>query len=247
MIKFMLVSRRKPGDTQEKYFYEWGIIHVALMITTPSVMRTFRRYAQHFTVNGVDGDRLLYPLSDDGLGQLRRPLAGQARGQPRALPLRRLHAADAPAQLRRLELRHRVRARDVQGRAAGLRARRRQARARRQEPAGPVGGRVRRRVAGAARPRAAHRRRDAPRPAGAEPPRGGRQDPTSRARCSSWPASAATPASRSCGSTTSSPCCGSREDEAVRAAVLGEDFVRGSGRELLDGGDRARRLRLHAR
>ena len=63
MIKFMLVSRRKPGDTQEKYFYEWGIIHVALMITTPSVMRTFRRYAQHFTVNGVDGDRLLYPLS----------------------------------------------------------------------------------------------------------------------------------------------------------------------------------------
>ena len=60
----MLVSRRKPGDTQEKYFYEWGIIHVALMITTPSVMRTFRRYAQHFSVNGVDGERLLYPLSD---------------------------------------------------------------------------------------------------------------------------------------------------------------------------------------
>ena len=64
MIKFMLISRRKQGDTQEKYFYEWGIIHVALMITTPSVMRTFRRYAQHFTVNGVDGQRLLYPLSD---------------------------------------------------------------------------------------------------------------------------------------------------------------------------------------
>ena len=64
MIKFQLISRRKPGDTQEKYFYEWGIIHVALMITTPSVMRTFKRYAQHFTVNGVDGSRLLYPLSD---------------------------------------------------------------------------------------------------------------------------------------------------------------------------------------
>ena len=60
----MLISRRKPGDTQEKYFYEWGIVHVALMITTPSVMRTFRRYAQHFTVDGVDGGRLLYPLSD---------------------------------------------------------------------------------------------------------------------------------------------------------------------------------------
>ena len=64
VIKFQLISRRKPGDTQEKYFYEWGIIHVALMITTPSVMRTFKRYAQHFTVNGVDGARLLYPLSD---------------------------------------------------------------------------------------------------------------------------------------------------------------------------------------
>ena len=59
----MLASRRKPGDTQEKYFYEWGVIHVALMITTPSVMRTFLRYAQHYTVNGVDGAALLYPLS----------------------------------------------------------------------------------------------------------------------------------------------------------------------------------------
>jgi len=59
----MLVSRRKPGDTQEKYFYEWGVIHVALMVTTPSVMRTFHRYAQHFTVNGVDGGDLLFPLS----------------------------------------------------------------------------------------------------------------------------------------------------------------------------------------
>ena len=63
MIKFQLISRRKPGDSQERYFYEWGIIHVALMITTPSVMCTFKRYAQHFTVNGVDGGQLLYPLS----------------------------------------------------------------------------------------------------------------------------------------------------------------------------------------
>jgi EthD domain len=64
VIKFQLISRRKPGDSQEKYFYEWGIIHVALMITTPSVMRTFKRYAQHFTVNGLDGGKLLYPLSE---------------------------------------------------------------------------------------------------------------------------------------------------------------------------------------
>jgi hypothetical protein len=64
VVKFQLISRRKPADSQEKYFYEWGIIHVALMITTPSVMRTFKRYAQHFTVNDVDGSQLLYPLSD---------------------------------------------------------------------------------------------------------------------------------------------------------------------------------------
>jgi hypothetical protein len=64
VIKFQLISRRKPGDSQEKYFYEWGVIHVALMVTTPSVMRTFKRYAQHFTVNGVDGRQLLYPLSE---------------------------------------------------------------------------------------------------------------------------------------------------------------------------------------
>jgi hypothetical protein len=64
VIKFMLVSRRKPGDTQEKYFYEWGVVHVALMITTPSVMRTMRRYCQHFSAAGVTDDRLLFPLSE---------------------------------------------------------------------------------------------------------------------------------------------------------------------------------------
>ena len=151
MIKFMLVSRRKPGDTQEKYFYEWGIIHVALMITTPSVMRTFRRYAQHFTVNGVDGDRLLYPLSDMAWDNFADHWLDRPEDNLVPFRLGRLHAAHASAQLRRLELRHRVRARDVQGRGAGLRARGRQARARRQEPAGPGRGRVRRRVAGAAR------------------------------------------------------------------------------------------------
>jgi hypothetical protein len=59
----MLVSRRKPGDTQEKYFYEWGVIHVALMITTPSVMQTMKRYAQHFSLAGITDDQLVFPLS----------------------------------------------------------------------------------------------------------------------------------------------------------------------------------------
>jgi hypothetical protein len=63
MIKFIIAARRKREDTQERYFYEWGIIHVALMVTTPSVMQTFRRYVQHYSIPGIEDDRLLHPLS----------------------------------------------------------------------------------------------------------------------------------------------------------------------------------------
>ena len=63
MMKFILAARRKPEDTQERYFYEWGIIHVALMITNPSTQRAFQRYAQHFTINGISNDWLWHPLS----------------------------------------------------------------------------------------------------------------------------------------------------------------------------------------
>jgi len=63
MLKFMLAARRKPGDTQERYFFEWGFIHVALMLGTPSVMQSFRRYVQHYSVSGISDDMLVYPLS----------------------------------------------------------------------------------------------------------------------------------------------------------------------------------------
>lgn len=63
MIKFIIAARRKPEDTQERYFYEWGIIHVALMVSSPSVMRTFRRYVQHYSISGIDDDMLIHPLS----------------------------------------------------------------------------------------------------------------------------------------------------------------------------------------
>jgi|HubBroStandDraft_1064217.scaffolds.fasta_scaffold09833_7 hypothetical protein len=63
MMKFILAARRKPGDTQERYFYEWGIIHVALMITNPSTQRAFKRYVQHFSINGVAPELLWHPLS----------------------------------------------------------------------------------------------------------------------------------------------------------------------------------------
>ena len=62
-LKFLICGRRKRQDTQERYFYEWGNIHVALMLTTPTPMRAFRRYVQHFSVSGVTSDMLVYRLS----------------------------------------------------------------------------------------------------------------------------------------------------------------------------------------
>ncbi len=63
MLKFMLAARRRPDTSQERYFYEWGIIHVSLMLQTPSVMSSFRRYVQHYSVSGVDDSMLIFPLS----------------------------------------------------------------------------------------------------------------------------------------------------------------------------------------
>ncbi len=63
MLKFMLAARRKREDTQKRYFFEWGIIHVSLMLQTPSVMDSFRRYVQHYSISGIDDDMLIYPLS----------------------------------------------------------------------------------------------------------------------------------------------------------------------------------------
>jgi hypothetical protein len=64
MVKFIIAGRRKREDTQERYFYEWGIIHVALMVTSPAVMRLFRRYVQHFSIAGISNDMLIHPLSE---------------------------------------------------------------------------------------------------------------------------------------------------------------------------------------
>jgi len=66
MIQFHIISRRQPGQSLERCYYEWAVIHVALMITTPSVMRTFRKYIQHFAIQDIAGDRLLFPPSSMG-------------------------------------------------------------------------------------------------------------------------------------------------------------------------------------
>jgi len=73
MNKFMLANRRKEGMTLEQFNYEWGVIHVAVMLTTPSAMQIFRRYVQGYTLPDVDGPGLAYPLSPqrwDGFASL---------------------------------------------------------------------------------------------------------------------------------------------------------------------------------
>ena len=62
-MKFILAARRRPDTPQERYFYEWSVIHVALMITNPSTQRAFTRYAQHYSINGISNDLLWVPLS----------------------------------------------------------------------------------------------------------------------------------------------------------------------------------------
>jgi hypothetical protein len=38
VITFLIAVRRKREDTQERYFYEWGINNIALLLSTPAVM-----------------------------------------------------------------------------------------------------------------------------------------------------------------------------------------------------------------
>lgn len=61
MIKFTITSRHKPEGTTEQFYYEWAVIHVALMLGCPMVMKTFARYAQHFGINGVPDDLRVLP------------------------------------------------------------------------------------------------------------------------------------------------------------------------------------------
>jgi hypothetical protein len=65
MLKFTLASRHMDEGTRERFFYEWSIIHVSLMITTPSVMQLFKRYVQHFNIPDVTNEMLFYPLSPE--------------------------------------------------------------------------------------------------------------------------------------------------------------------------------------
>src|SRR5262245_36620210 len=65
MMKFLLVSKRPDGGTLDRMFYEWAIIHVALMLTTPTVTRVFKRYVQHYGIWDVPESQLLYPRAPE--------------------------------------------------------------------------------------------------------------------------------------------------------------------------------------
>lgn len=59
-MKFWLASKPMDGQTREEFDFEWSYIHVALMLTTPVVMRSFQRYTQHRVPAGVTDDLLPY-------------------------------------------------------------------------------------------------------------------------------------------------------------------------------------------
>src|ERR1035438_10001854 len=66
MLKFTLASRHRDDGTRERFFYEWSIIHVSLMLTTPTVFKVFKRYVQHYSILGQTNETLVYPLSAEG-------------------------------------------------------------------------------------------------------------------------------------------------------------------------------------
>ncbi|PQV43980.1 hypothetical protein [Paraburkholderia sp. BL21I4N1] len=63
MIRFWIVSKPREGDSKENFDYQWGCVHVALMLTTRSVMRGFHRYVQHRVPDGIEHHTFPYAFS----------------------------------------------------------------------------------------------------------------------------------------------------------------------------------------
>jgi hypothetical protein len=61
MIKFIIISRHKPGWTRERFFYEWAFIHVSLMLHTAPSMRRFKRYVQHYANPDIPNECRILP------------------------------------------------------------------------------------------------------------------------------------------------------------------------------------------
>ncbi len=63
-VKFVLANRRKDGMTLEEFRYEWGVVHVAIMVTSPGATERIRRYVQGYSLEDVFPDvPLAYPYS----------------------------------------------------------------------------------------------------------------------------------------------------------------------------------------
>jgi hypothetical protein len=65
-VKFVLANRRKDGMTLERFRYEWGVVHVAIMVTSPPATARIRRYVQGYSLQDLFPDvPLVYPYSPE--------------------------------------------------------------------------------------------------------------------------------------------------------------------------------------
>lgn len=60
-MKFILAANPREGMSREQFDFEWSVLHTTLMVTTPSVMAGFQRYAQHRSADGVADAHYQYP------------------------------------------------------------------------------------------------------------------------------------------------------------------------------------------
>jgi len=61
MIKWNITSRHKPGMTTERFYYEWAVIHVAMMLTNKSTVECFQRYSQHYAFQELPAEARVLP------------------------------------------------------------------------------------------------------------------------------------------------------------------------------------------
>jgi EthD domain len=65
-VKFVLANRRKEGMSLEEFRYEWGVVHVAIMVTSPPATERIRRYVQGYSLEeAFPGVPLVYAFSPD--------------------------------------------------------------------------------------------------------------------------------------------------------------------------------------
>jgi hypothetical protein len=66
VIRWMLAGVRHERDSREDFYWHWGILHAALLITQPVAMKVFDRYVQNYAIQGVRDEELLHPIHPQG-------------------------------------------------------------------------------------------------------------------------------------------------------------------------------------